>query len=244
MAVQASGTLQGFVGNVQAASAPQIVKTYSAGQIREEIKLIIFACKTTLLLLFLIAFPMFLETDEVLRLWLGNPPANAALFLKLILVNAMITTSANPMYHAIMATGRIKSYQTICAIVLLIGVSFGWLLLNSGAPAYVVFLITIGVSVIFCGMQLRFLKKSIGFSLVSHFTGVLLPALKVISAGALIPLLVHYNMPEGSLRLLLVTGATFTLTPLLILWLGLQKNEANFLKTKLLSFTGRRTGGA
>ena len=46
-----------------------------------------------------------------------KPTIETSLFLKLILIDAMICTSATPMYHAIMATGNIRNYQLIASAV-------------------------------------------------------------------------------------------------------------------------------
>lgn len=233
VAMQASGTIQGFVGNVQAASAPQIVKTYAAGEIEQEKKLIVFACKITFFLLFLMALPVFLEARTVLELWLKTPPPEASLFLKLILIDALICTSANPMFHAIMATGRIKNYQIICSSVVVGGVLIAWLLLASGFSAHVVFYVAILVSVFLLWRRLVFLKQEIGFSFKVYRKVLLVPALKIMAVSAVIPVWIHLSMSESISRFLWVAIAAFTITPLAILWLGLQKNEIAFLKAKI-----------
>jgi O-antigen/teichoic acid export membrane protein len=233
VAMQASGTIQGFVGNIQAASAPQIVKTYAAGEIEQEKKLILFTCKITFCLLFLMALPVFLEARTVLVLWLKNPPPEAAGFLKLILIDALICTSANPMFHAIMATGRIKTYQIICSSVVMGSVLIAWFLLAKGFSAHVVFYIAILVSIFLLWRRLVFLKQEIGFSFTVYRKALLMPALKIITVSAVIPVWIHFSMTESLSRFIWVTLAAFTITPLAILWLGLQKNEVAFLKAKI-----------
>jgi len=233
VAMQASGTIQGFVGNVQAASAPQIVKTYAAGEIEQEKKLILFTCKITFCLLFLMALPVFLEARTVLELWLKNPPAESASFLKLILIDALICTSANPMFHAIMATGRIKIYQIVCSSVVMGGVLLAWWLLYRGFAAHVVFYIAILVSVFLLSSRLVFLKNEIGFSFTVYRKALLVPALKIMTVSTAIPTWIHFSMEEGISRFMFVALAAFIVTPLAILWLGLQKNEVAFLKAKI-----------
>jgi O-antigen/teichoic acid export membrane protein len=244
VAMQASGTIQGFVGNVQAASAPQIVKTYSAGEFEQEKKLILFTCKITFCLMFLFALPVFLEARTVLELWLNTPPPEAAGFLKLILIDALICTSANPMFHAIMATGRIKTYQIICSSVVMGGVLLAWLLLSRGFAAHVVFYISILVSIFLLWRRLVFLKQEIGFSFMVYRKALLMPALKIITVSAVIPVWIHFSMPESLSRFMWVTLAAFTITPLAILWLGLQKNEVAFLKAKISAKFSKRLKAA
>ena len=74
IAMVASNSIQEFVNNFQVASAPQITKTYSAGEIEEEKLLILSSCKISFFLLLLLVLPVFLETDFLLKIWLKNPP--------------------------------------------------------------------------------------------------------------------------------------------------------------------------
>jgi O-antigen/teichoic acid export membrane protein len=244
VAVQVSGTIQGFVGNVQAASAPQIVKTYSAGQIEQEKKLIIFACKITFFLLFLIALPVFLEARTVMILWLKNPPPEAAGFLKLILIDALICTSANPMFHAIMATGKIRNYQIICSSVVMGSVLIAWILLAKGFSAHVVFYIAIFVSLFLLWRRLVFLKQEIGLSFGTYSKALLLPTLKITAISTPVPFWIHWRMEEGVSRFIMVAIAVFIVTPLAIYWLGITKTEAAFLKTKIASALNKRLKSA
>jgi O-antigen/teichoic acid export membrane protein len=232
VAVQASGSLSGLFRNVQVASAPQIVKTYSAGQIGETNKLITFTCKISIFLIFILALPIFLEVDQVLNLWLVNPPTHTAIFIKLILIDSLINTSSYPMFQAIMATGHIKKYQLISSIAVIMGVLLTWFLLSNGAPPHSAFTTTIGISTFLLWRRLSFLNDKLHFSLRRYFQHVILPATKVMLAGGLIPMLVHINLPESTLRLGIVTLATFILTPVAVILFGLQKNESDLLRRK------------
>jgi len=232
VAVQASGSLSGLFRNVQVASAPQIVKTYSAGQIGETNKLITFTCKISIFLIFILALPIFLEVDQVLNLWLVNPPTHTAIFIKLILIDSLINTSSYPMFQAIMATGHIKRYQLISSIAVIMGVLLTWFLLSNGAPPHSAFTTTIGISTFLFWQRLNFLNDNLHFSLRRYFQHVILPATKVMLAGGLIPMLVHINLPESTLRLGIVTLATFILTPVAVILFGLQKNETDLLRRK------------
>jgi O-antigen/teichoic acid export membrane protein len=233
VAVQASGTIQGFVSNFQVASGPQIVKTYSAGQLDQERRLIFFSCKITFILLFLMACPIFLETNFVLNLWLKNPPLGAALFLKIILVEALINTSATPMFQAIMATGNIKSYQLFCSAIVISGVGLAWILLATGSPAYTVFLVAILSSILLLWRRLVFLREMIELKPSDYWHKVALPGLKIFISGAILPIWIHSSLDEGLFRLLLVGAGTAAGTTAAVFCFGLNPEESAFLKKQL-----------
>lgn len=235
VAVQASGSIQGFVGSFQTASAPQIMKTYAANEIEEEKELILFACKITLLLMILMALPVFLETSSVLKLWLGKVPPNSDTFLKLILVDTLICTSANPMFQAIMATGRIKRYQAICSAAVFAGILVSWFLLHQHLPASSVFVVAIGVSIFLTWRRLVFLRDMIGFSFRRYAAEVLLPGVGVAVTSAAIPLALLFSMEEGMQRLLLVTITCGFSTIVSTVFLGLNKKELKYVKSKVLT---------
>lgn len=239
VAMIASGSIQEFVNSFQIASAPQITKTYSSGEIEQEKVLILSACKITFFLLFLLAFPVFLETDLLLKLWLNAPPAETSLFLKLILVDAMICTSANPMYHAIMATGDIKKYQMIASSFVLGTFLAFWILLELGFPDYSVFCLSILCSLILLGLRLEFLSRMIDFSTAKYFRVVVLPGFKVVLISIIIPIIILLNFDEGLLRLFLVCVGAFSSTIFSVYFLGLNVEERTFLNRKLESVLKR-----
>ncbi|MBX3616251.1 oligosaccharide flippase family protein [Nitrosomonas sp.] len=233
IAMVASNSIQEFVNNFQVASAPQITKTYSAGEIEEEKLLILSSCKISFFLLLLLVLPVFLETDFLLKIWLKNPPAETSLFLKLILIDAMICTSATPMYHAIMATGNIRNYQLIASAVVFGTFLTFWILLELDFPSYSVFCLAIISSLVLLQLRLRFLYGMINFSTLRYFQVVVLPGLKVALLSAILPLILFINLEEGFLRLFLVSAAGFCGAVIFIFYWGLNHNERAFLINKL-----------
>jgi O-antigen/teichoic acid export membrane protein len=233
IAMIASGSIQEFVNSFQVASAPQITKTYSSGEIEQEKQLILSACKISFFLLFLLAFPVFLEAELLLKIWLRIPPVDASLFLKLILVDTILCTSAGPMYYAIMATGDIKKYQIIASSVVFGTFATFWIFLELGFPAYFIFYLSILSSLILLRLRLKFLNKMINFSASKYLRVVVLPGFKVILASAALPVFIFANFDEGLLRLFLVCVASFSSTMFSIYLFGLNVEERAFLNKKL-----------
>lgn len=230
VAMLASDSIKQFASAFQVASAPQITKTFSAGELDEQSRLILFACKSTLFLLLMLALPVVFEAEGVLEIWLRTPPPDSALFLRLILLDALICTSANPMYYAIMATGEIRRYQLSSALINLGNFVLSWGLLANGFPAYTVFCVLMFISILMLCLRLWFLRQKISFSIMGYIRKVIFPGVRVIVVGAILPILAVMTLDAGLLRLLLTCVASFVGTALAIYLLGLDAQERVFVR--------------
>ncbi len=67
---------------------PQIVKHYAAGETDQMIKLSTVNSKLAAFLLLFILVPLFIELEFVLHIWLGEYPAYAPTFLRIILIQS------------------------------------------------------------------------------------------------------------------------------------------------------------
>lgn len=239
VALLASESIKQFANAFQVAAAPQITKTYSSGEFEQQKSLVLFACKSTFFLLFLVAFPIFLEAETVLGLWLREPPPDAALFLRLILCDALICTSANPMYYAIMATGDIKKYQLFGATINLLNFALCWILLKGGAPAYSVFCVLIIVSMLMLALRLGFLRRKIAFSSREYFHAVVVPGVRVLVVSALVPVGVVLHLSQGLPRFIVVSLLSLGCALAAIYALGLRAEERAFVRGRFLDGLAR-----
>lgn len=238
IAMQASGTMQGFVSNLQVASAPQIVKSYSACELEALRELIIFTSKITLFFFMILGVPIFVESGHVLKLWLGKPPPQAGIFLQLVMIKAMIDCSTTPLYQAILATGKIGKYNLFVFVSLLGGFLVSWYLLASGSQAMVVFYVAIIVSLILIVIRMSFLRSIISFSMHDYAKQLVIPAVIVVATGSLIPIVIHFNLEEGLPRLLSVFASSFLCLPLAVITFGLTSKERSQLMHKLIQRVG------
>ena len=97
-----------FVNNFVTAINPQITKSYASGDKEYLVSLINVGSKFSYLLLFAIAFPVFLEAENLLKLWLVTVPPFTVLFLRLTIISILVTVLSNTMVTALLATGQIK----------------------------------------------------------------------------------------------------------------------------------------
>lgn len=110
----------GFISNFQVALNPQITKDYATGNITGMERLSYLGIKYSFLILFMMAFPLCLNIDYVLHLWLVDVPDYAALFIILIMIDALCgTLFGTPFMTSLSATGWIRNYQIVVSCIIL-----------------------------------------------------------------------------------------------------------------------------
>lgn len=120
IATTINGAIGGLCTNITQAFRPQIIKNYANGDIQQSQTLINNSSTYTLLLLGCIGIPAILETDYLLKLWLGNPPAYAGIFCKILIAQSFFGLANNSLTAIIHATGKIKGISLISGTLYLL----------------------------------------------------------------------------------------------------------------------------
>lgn len=133
-----------FSRNLSQAAIPQITKSYSGGDNSRSITLTGYISKYTFLLMSMVAFPLLLDMDFILGLWLKSVPDGASLFCKLLILNGLITSLNSGIPALIQATGKIKTFQIIGSIIALLCIPVSIVLFTIGTiPQTIVVVFTV-----------------------------------------------------------------------------------------------------
>lgn len=97
-----------LTGALNGAFSPVIASLYGEGRLEFMRKMAMRSCKFGTLLTLMFAIPMFLEANEVLRLWLKNPPDNAVSMCEVMLGVVVIEKLTAGHYMAVLAMGDIR----------------------------------------------------------------------------------------------------------------------------------------
>lgn len=237
---QASGALNQFVTNLQMAINPQIIKSYSANDHAYTNKLINYGSKYNFFLMFIFALPIIIRADDILDIWLVDPPRYAALFLQLILLNIVLESVSRPLITAAQATGKIKLYQFIVGGILLLNVPVSYLVLKEGHPPSSVFIVAIGLTFLAAVARVFMLKRIYTFSF-SAFAKISLMRVTFVSivASGLVLFFNQYFADQMNLVTLgIYVLVCFILTTLTIWTIGFEQHERNRLMT-IIGLNGR-----
>ena len=199
VADQVSNAINSFVNNFMVAVNPQITKSYASGDFIYMNKLMARGSKYATLLYWLIALTFFVDTENILTIWLVDVPAYAPVFLRLTIIYSIFQALSNTLYIGMLATGNIKKYQIV----------MGSLYIGSFILCYFFFTIGLGPSfgyistiiTVFIGMfvRLKLLAKIISdFSIKDYLNETVVKTFIVIFASTGFLFLCKFVLPFGN----------------------------------------------
>ena len=172
LAIQISSAVNGFVSNFQMALTPQITKRYAANERHSMVKMVFVGARMSFSLLAIVVLPIIVRADYLLDLWLVNVPAYAVVFLRLVLVMALVNSMYGPISTAVLSTGNIKWYQIIVSLVLVMDVPLSFYLIKAFNTPIVAFIVGIVSAFVALLVRAYILSQRIDFSFKSFVYGV------------------------------------------------------------------------
>ena len=122
------------------------------------------------------ALPLLLQTEFFLKLWLGNKlPECSVIFTQMMVVAIVIDAICAPLWMSVQATGNIRRYQVEISILICSTFLFSLIALKMGAPAYFVALINTVINFTTLLYRLIYLRKALGFPVLSYVVYSLVP---------------------------------------------------------------------
>lgn len=218
-----------FARSLNSAAVPQITKNYSGGNSKRSIKLTSYISKYTFILMCLVAFPVLLEMDFLLHLWLKDVPEGAATFCRLMILASLIGCLGEGIPALINATGNIRTYQIITHTFTLMGLPISFLCYKLGATPYAILVIFCIINFCLAFIRLYLLKRIFDFD-VKTFINVSFVRIIFIS----IPLVLYYLCYDSSSYtftshlLGLIVSEFFLICTVFLL--GLEPNERALIK--------------
>ena len=131
---QVSHAVTNLASNFQTAFNPQITKSYAEGNYDYLRNLVFTTSKISYCLLFVAMLPVAFNIDFILDLWLEKVPELSNIFCILFMVNAIINALSAPLNFSVMASGNIKWFQIVTAIVYLSDLVILYFLFGMGLP--------------------------------------------------------------------------------------------------------------
>ena len=233
VAVQVQMAVQSFCMNFQMALNPQITKTYATNDLYQMHKLIFASSKYSFFLLFLLSFPIMIETEYILSIWLEEIPDHTVTFVRLILCVSMIDALSNPLGISSQATGHIRNYQIIIGGILLLIVPISYILLRLGGLPECVFIVHLIIALLAQFVRILLVRSMIKLSIKQYFVKVIYKIVVVVLFSSIIPLIIYQEVSAGWTRLLLICAVSFFSVLIVVYWIGFEKNEKVFVRDKI-----------
>lgn len=230
-----SNIVSQFVFNFQAAMQPQIVKHYANGEVSEMCRLVHYCAKYSSYLCMLFGIPIFIEADTVLKIWLGNVPPYAAMFVRLTIIQIMIQAIDFPVGYGINAVGKMALPNMTSSVVYLLILPLTYVALKLGAnptAAYAISIICYPCALLF---DVWILHKYAGLVVKHYFIDIVAKTTFFIIISGLVPMILHDTMHESFMRLCVVTMVSLLIACPLIYFKGLDTRARKVVNEKVLA---------
>lgn len=223
--------------NFIVAVKPQIYKSYAKGNYDELYRLIIRSSTICSFLVSVLIFPILIDTNFVLGLWLKNVPDYAVVFTQLVLINGLIDAVNGPLSAAALSTGKIRNYELLVATTIILNLPLSYIALKLGAEPTATMIVSIVISILTTYARAYMVYKMVGLPL-SRCT---IMFLKLIFASSLTCVIMYFSVYNDSdmslLKFILYTIFVVIMLSATYLIFVFDRNDVkyayNFIKKKI-----------
>jgi O-antigen/teichoic acid export membrane protein len=232
VANQMSMAVYGLVTNFQTAFNPQIIKSYAAGDKAYFFNLIFKASKFSYMMRLAIAVPVILEADYLLNLWLVNVPEQATRFTQLILAYTLIDAISGPLWMSVQATGKIRNYQILMGLLIILNIPATWLILAAGYPPEYAMAAKVGINMITYIARIIYLKGAIKLPIKEYMSKTVVPAATVTLFAVPIPLYIGF-ISDGTHGFIVTVAVSLVCSIVASYVFGLSRTEKLLVKEQI-----------
>ena len=214
-----------FSQNFDGVSAPQIIQNYNSGDKGRCYYIVNKVGRFDLLLFEVALFPIWIELEFLLNIWLKTVPSGVVILCKLNLIMASVALSCGGLIPLINASGKVKYFDTVTSICYLLCLPLGYMMFSMGLPSYTILVLFIIADIFVRIIHLVFLSRILGFDSVryvreAYFRPILVAILMCIVLYAYSFLDVH----TAFWRIVAIC-CCFLLSSLFVFFLGLTASE-------------------
>ena len=218
---------QALVGALQPVIAAKAGEKDRVGMMKYAVS----SCRMASLLVMLFVIPLIVEIDDVLALWLVNPPEYTSMFCGCMLVMLIFDKMSIGYMMAENAYGRkIVFYEILLGLILLSALPLSYVCFRLGASPWIFAANLAGTMFLNSFARVLFCRWQLGMSISKWIMSVLLPigilSLLSVSFAALPRLFV----PAGFGRIMLVGLFSAALIPFLGWKLVFEADERDFMR--------------
>ncbi len=224
IAQQVNSAIYNFVSNFQTAFNPQLIQTYSSGNLEVHRVLLSRASRISYYLLYIISLPVLINTSYILHLWLKEVPDHSVTFTQLIITFSLIEALGAPLWMSMQATGKIKTYQIIVSSINALNIPIAFVCLYQGLAVESIFYAKILIGLLMYIFRVLYILPLINFSYMDYFKKVVYPTVAITLFTICILFIVSTHL-DGGEKLLITTPLSIVLCAGSIYYIGINKQE-------------------
>ena len=225
--------------SLMGALTPAVTTEEGAGERESMIRLAFRTCKFGALLILLFSVPLIAEMDEVLRLWLVEPPEFCATLCSCILIAYVVEKFGLGHHVAISANGKIGLYHSVVGTTFFLSIPIALALVWAGCgPASVGYMFIISFSLISLE-RIIFARYLVQMPVRYYARCVLWPIIVFSLASAVTAYGVTRLLPPSFGRVCLTTAASLSVMAFLGWKLVLDAEERLYVSTAIQKLSSR-----
>lgn len=229
LATQVSNGCTMFTSTLRQAAVPQIMKGQASGDNDRTISLVYIISRFSFFFMLIPTLPFLFRTQDILRLWLKEPPNYTDLFVIFMIIDGLITSLGSGFDAIIQSTGKVRINQVGYAIINLLLLPIMFVLYKLGYPPYINVVLMVILSVITLFFQTYIMVKLTSFNVRTYFEKTILPSIKTI-IFAIIPLyLLNFILGDSIIEILSFILIAILWTLAVIYFGGVNKSEKQIL---------------
>lgn len=227
IADRVNGMITQFSQNFYMAVAPQIIKSYAAGNIEYMRSLVLNSTRYSFLMLYVISVPLIVAMSPILEVWLGKEQVTIDMirFCQCTIIYSLVNILEQPITMAVRATGNIKKYQVYVGLLTLSFIPFCVVLFLFGTPSYMSMLLLSFIYLLALWVRIKIVSPYIKIKPIIYFKEVLLPLIITIIMSFIIIVLIDTVKISEAYDDLLKGGISFVVVTIIGFLIGLNKSE-------------------
>ena len=208
---------------------PQIVQSYAAGDTGQMLLLVEKNTKYSVMFMTILLFPLVLEAEFILDLWLKDVPPHAVQFTQIVLLESFFAVFSYSMATVVSATGKLMRMEVLGRFITLAVLPVAYLVLKAGGAPVWALVISLVAQILYVLYLFCDLRSKISLDMGSYFRNVLRPVLVLVSSLAVCTIPQVIFVQEGVARFFAV-GFTTVIVGVAVIWMAcLDASEREFV---------------
>lgn len=234
VATMLQGIIKTFTYNTTAAFRPQIIKSYSIGNLGTMLKLMKTSFSLAIFLSLLISLPLFMEMKYIMKLWLINPPEMASTFAELLVISAVFAMMTLIFTIGIEATGRNRQLNVYTGTIYMLTIPIMYIFFKLGFGVQFSYYCIIGANIFIFISNMLIFKYLIPVAKMKQYLWLLLKAAISASISIIPVIFIKKYYEENFMRLIVNTLVVLSIYLIVSYKIILDSSSRDFIKTKLL----------
>lgn len=225
IAYQVQGAIQLFIGNFTTAINPQLTAAIAQNNYDRASNLIFHGARISFFMMMIVAVPFIICANDILRIWLIDPPEYSTIFVQLTIIIVLCDTLSRFLKNAILAYGDIRNFQILAGGIKLLSLPITYFILKLGGSPYTGFLVNISIEFCALALELYFVNKFFRFNIKRYVTKAVIPCWTTFAFSLLAASLFSRYISDNRIILLFVS----VLISICFILLIIDKKEINII---------------